>query len=102
MKYDEEMISNRLNQSPAPRRRGRRWLLICGLAFAFMLALGVGALIGSTGATQAAALTFGSANSSQTLAVAQTGTRSSQTLTFSQGNVDGSQPLADGQRMQGQ
>jgi Domain of unknown function (DUF5666) len=99
----EEMVSNRLNQPPAPRRRGRRWLLICGLAFAFMLALGVGVLIGSsTGATQAATLTFGSANSSQTLAVAQAGTRSSQTLTFSQGNVDGSQPLADGQRRQGQ
>ena len=27
----------------APLRRGRRWLLIGGLAFAFMLAMGVGA-----------------------------------------------------------
>ncbi len=34
----EEIVSTRLDQPPAPHRRGRRWLLIGGLAFAFMLA----------------------------------------------------------------
>src|SRR6266568_766091 len=43
----EEMASTPLNQPPAPRRRGRRWLLIGGLAFALMLALGIGMLMGS-------------------------------------------------------
>ncbi|HEX9055895.1 MAG TPA: DUF5666 domain-containing protein [Ktedonobacterales bacterium] len=42
---------------PAPPRRGRgRWLLIGGLALAFALSLGVGALVGSTiGSSRAAA-----------------------------------------------
>ena len=35
----------------APRRRGPRWLLIGGLAFAFMLALGVGVLLGTSART---------------------------------------------------
>jgi hypothetical protein len=32
---------------PAPRRHGRRWLLLGGLALAFALTLGVGAFLGS-------------------------------------------------------
>lgn len=47
---------------PPPRRRsGRRWLLIGGLAAAFALALGVGALLGSSyfGTAQAAGVTSG-------------------------------------------
>jgi hypothetical protein len=47
---------------PSPRRRsGRRWLLIGGLAAAFALALGVGALLGSSyfGTAQAAGVTSG-------------------------------------------
>ena len=62
-----------------PHRRGRRWLLIGGLAFAFMLALGVGVLLGtSTGTTQASALTAVSSSSSQSPAVTQGGNNSSQ------------------------
>ena len=54
----------------APRRRGSRWFLIGGLAFAFMLALGVGVLLGtSTGTTQASALTAVSQSGSQSPAV---------------------------------
>src|SRR5712691_7196060 len=57
-----------LDQPPAPRRHIPRWLLIGGLALAFMLALGIGTVIGSvTGTTRAAALTQGNSNSSQTL-----------------------------------
>jgi hypothetical protein len=68
----EEMGSPRLDQSPAPRHRGRRWLLIVGLAFAFMLALGVGALMGSlNGTSQASALAQGDTSSSQTLVATQ-------------------------------
>jgi hypothetical protein len=75
----EEVVSNRLDQPPAPRRRGRRWLLIGALALAFMLALGVGVLRGSlTSAAQAAALTTGSNSSSQSLAFAQGPARSGQ------------------------
>src|SRR6266852_4249197 len=63
----KEMAWTPLNQPPAPRRHIPRWLLIGGLALAFMLALGIGTVIGSaTGTTQAAALTQGSNNGSQT------------------------------------
>ncbi len=94
----EEIAPTRLDQPPAPRRRGRRWLLIGGLAFAFMLALGVGVLMGSsTSTTQAAALTSGSSSSSQSPAVTQGGDGSSQSLTFAQGNANNAQPRAQGQ-----
>ena len=94
----EEMASTRLDQPPAPRRRGRRWLLIGALAFAFMLALGVGTLLGSTtSTTQAAALTSSSTSSSQSPAVTQGGDGSSQSLTFAQGNANNAQPRAQGQ-----
>src|SRR5260370_2035499 len=54
----EKIAPTQLHQPPAPRRRGRRWLLIGGLAFAFMLALGVRVLLGtSAGPTQASSLT---------------------------------------------
>jgi hypothetical protein len=80
-----------------PHRRGRRWLLIGGLAFAFMLALGVGVLLGtSTGTTQASALTAVSSSNSQSPAVTQGGNNSSQSLTFSQGGAN-AQPMAGGQ-----
>jgi hypothetical protein len=35
-------------QYPPPRRAGRRWLLIGGLALAFLLTLGAGVVIGSS------------------------------------------------------
>jgi len=77
----EELTWSSLDQPPAARRRGRRWLVIGGLALAFMLALGIGTVIGSvTGTTRAAALTQSSASSAQT-------------LTFSQGNFNGPQTL---------
>jgi hypothetical protein len=66
-------------------RRGRRWLLIGGLALAFMLAMGVGVLLGtSTRTTQASALTAVSSSSSQSPAVTQGGDNSSQSLNFAQ------------------
>ncbi|MGZ3615495.1 MAG: DUF5666 domain-containing protein [Ktedonobacteraceae bacterium] len=81
----------------APRRRGPRWLLIGGLAFAFMLALGVGLLLGtSSGTTQASALTTVSNSSSQSPAVTQGGVNSSQSLTYSQGGANYAQPIAGG------
>ena len=80
-----------------PHRRARRWLLIGGLAFAFMLALGVGVLLGtSTGTTQASALTAVSSSSSQSPAVTQGGNNSSQSLTFAQGGANYAQPMANG------
>jgi hypothetical protein len=86
--YDEA-ASPRQDQPPAPRRRGRRWLLLAGLAFAFMLALGIGTLLGSTTSnSQAAALTSG-------------GTSSSQTLTFAQGDANNAQPQNAGPGTQG-
>ena len=98
MEDNEEMAQIRLNQPPAPRRRGRRWLLIGGLAFAFLLALGVGVLLGtSSGTTQASALTAVSSSSSQSPAVTQGGDSSSQSLTFAQGNANSAQPMAGGQ-----
>jgi hypothetical protein len=78
----EDMASTRLDQPPAPRGRGRRWLLIGALAFAFMLALGVGALLGST---QAAALASSSTSNSQTLADAQGSSNSDQSLAATPG-----------------
>ena len=68
----------------APRRRVSRWFLIGGLAFAFMLALGVGVLLGtSTGTTQASALSTVSNSSSQP-------------LTYAQGGANYAQPMAGG------
>ena len=95
MEDNEEMASTRLDQPPAPRRSGRRWFLIGGLAFAFMLALGVGAVRGlSNGTTPAAALAQGSTSSSQTLAVTQGGFNGSQTLPGAQGGSNDAQALA--------
>ena len=88
----EDLASTPVGQPVAPRRQGRRWLLIGGLAFAFMLALAVGVFIGSsTGATQAAALTSGSTQ-------AQGGANSSQSLVFPQGNTSNAQPFAGGRQ----
>jgi hypothetical protein len=97
----QEMASPRLDQPPAPRWRGRKWLLIGGLAFAFMLALGVGALWGSsTGTTQAAALAFSSSSNSQTLSVAQRDAGNSQSFFAAPGvanNAFAAGPGAHGQ-----
>jgi Domain of unknown function (DUF5666) len=90
MKDNEELAWTRLDQSPAPRRRGRRWLVIGGLALAFMIALGIGTIIGSmTGTTQASALTQSSASSAQALTFAQGDTNNSQTLNNAPGNFNG-------------
>jgi len=95
MEDNEEMASTRLDQPPAPRRSGRRWFLIGGLAFAFMLALGVGAVRGlSNGTTPAAALAQASTSSSQTLAVTQGGFNGPQTLPVAQGGSNDAQALA--------
>ncbi len=86
MEDSEEMGSTRLDQPPAPRRSGRKWFLIGGLAFAFMLALGVGAVRGlSNGTALAAALAPGSTSSSQTLAVTQGGSNDAQALAATPG-----------------
>jgi hypothetical protein len=91
----EERASTRLGQPPAPRRSGRRWLLIGGLAFAFMLALGIGTLLGSTvSTTQAASVTAGSANSAQSLAFPQGDFNSAQAPTSPQGDFNSAQSLA--------
>ena len=88
----KEMARTPLDQPPAPRRHIPRWLLIGGLALAFMLALGIGTVIGSvTGTTQAAALTQGSTSSSQTLTFAQGSNNGSQTA---QGNFNSAQSQA--------
>jgi len=90
----EDIASTRLDQPPAPRGRGRRWLLIGALgvlAFAFMLALGVGALLGST---QAPALASSSTSNSQTLAAVQGSSNSDQSLADVQGSSNSDQSLA--------
>ena len=86
----EKKTSTPLYQSPAPRHRGRRWLLIGGLVLAFMLALGTGLVLSSLNGT------------SQASALAQGSTSSSQTLVASQGNFNNSQSLATGPGRGGQ
>jgi len=92
MEDSEEMAWTRLNQPPAPPRRGRRWLLIGSLAFAFMLALGVGAITAASSSTaQASYLTSSGTSSSQTLAVAPGNANNSQTFAAgpgAQGNCE--------------
>ncbi len=89
MKDNEELAWTRLDQPSAPRR-GRRWLVIGGLALAFTLALGIGTIIGSmTGTTQAAALTQSSASNAQALTFTQGATNSSQTLNNAPGDFNG-------------
>lgn len=97
----EEVVWTPLDEPSAPRRRGRRWLLIGGLAFAFLLALGIGAVMSlSTGTTQAAALSSGSGSSSQTLAVTQGSSNSAQG--FAARGFDGAHAQAAGPGAQGQ
>ena len=93
----EGMAWTRLDQPPAPPRRGRRWLLIGGLALAFMLALvGVGAFLGSSNSTaQASTLSSSSASSSQTLAAAQE-------PVFASGSANNAQAFAAGPGAHGQ
>ncbi len=82
----EEMASTPLNQPPAPRRRGRRWFLIGGLAFALLLAMGIGMLMGSlTSSAQAATLAPGSSSGSLSLADPQGNASSAQPLVIAQG-----------------
>ena len=96
----EEMVSTRSGQPPPSRRRGRRWLLIGGLAFALMLALGVGAILGLSASTiQAASVTPANANSAQTLTFAQGGDNSAQAVT--QGGDNSDQSLAATPRAHG-
>lgn len=56
-----------MRPAPAPRWRGPRWLLVGGLALAFALALGAGALFGATllSSAQAASLAPGGPASGQ-------------------------------------
>ena len=98
----EEMASPPFYQSPAPRRSGRRWLLIGGLVFAFMLALGTGLVLSSlNGASQASALAQGGTGSSQTLVASQGNFNNSPSLTTAQGSNNGPQSLAAGPGTQG-
>ena len=85
--------STRLAQPSDPRRHGRRWLLIGGLALAFMLTLGVGALLGSTA---------GAANSAQAASFATGGANGSQGLAFTTSDANSSQALAATPGAQGQ
>lgn len=75
----EKETSSGLDKPPTRQRFGRKWLVIGGLALAFMLTvLGVGAFAGVTGGTaQAASLSSASISSAQSLAT----TNSAQTLT---------------------
>ena len=96
----EETAWTPLNQLPAPPRRGRRWLVIGGLAIAFMLALvGVGAFMASSNSTaQASTLT---SSSSQTLA-AQSSNNSAQGQVVAQGGDTNARAFAAGPGAQGQ
>ena len=69
--------------------------MIGGLALAFMLALGIGTVIGSVnGTTRASALTQGSASNSQALTFAQGDANGSQMLNNAQGNFNSPQGFA--------
>lgn len=92
MEEYEEMAAAPMNQLPAPRRRGPRWLLMGGLAIAFMFALAVGVFLGtSTGSTQAAALSSGASSSTQSQVAAQNNSGNDQALIFSQSSNGRSQ-----------
>ena len=98
--YDE-VVWTPLEQPSAPRRRGRKWFLIGGLALAIMLALGVGAILGlSTGTTQAATLASGSGSSSQAPTVAQSGFNNDRG--FAVRGFNSAQAQAAGPQAQGQ
>ncbi len=98
----ENMASPGLRQPDAPRR-GRRWLLIGGLAFAFMLALAAGMVLSSFhGTSTANALTQGSTSSSQTLVATQGNFSNSQAQFTAPGAHNGPQSMAAGPGAQGQ
>lgn len=94
----EETASRSQDQPPAPRQRGYRWLLIGGLAFALMLALGTGMVLSSlNGTSRAAALSQSSASASQTLVATQGNFGNSSSQITAQGANNGPQSLAAGQ-----
>lgn len=90
MKDDEAARSAWLPQPPTPPRHRGRWLLVGGLALAFALALGIGALFGST---------FGVANSAQ---AASSTLANFQVVSFAPGNANNAQVLAATPGAQGQ
>lgn len=99
MEDSNEVHATSLDQPPVPHWRGRRWLLIGGLALAILLALGVGAVLGmSTGTTQAATVASGSTSSSQTLAAEQGGFNNDQG--FAARNFNDAQAAGPGARGQ--
>ncbi len=69
--FDDSTPTGFAQARTTPRRSRRRWFVLGGLAFAFMLALlGVGTHLGATSTAQAAALSSGgSTGSVQTLVV---------------------------------
>ncbi len=67
MKDDDDAVSTWQDKLPAPSSNWRKWLVIGGIALAFMFTLGVGAFLGSTvGVSQAAGVTSVSNTSAQT------------------------------------
>ena len=90
MENYEELAWTSLDRPREPRHHRRRWLLIGELALTFMLALGIGTVIGSvTGTTRAAALTQANASSGQTLTFSQGNFNSSPAQNNAPGNFNG-------------
>lgn len=91
----EEAAAGKLVLPPTQHRGLRSLLLVSGLALAFLLALGIGVLLGSTtSTTQAASVVSVGATSAQAA--------NNQILTVQSGDVNGSHSQAFGPGAQGQ
>jgi hypothetical protein len=102
MKDDEIAVSSWQDKLPAPRSSWRKWLVIGGIALAFMFTLGVGAFLGSTvGVTQAASVTSVSNTSAQSFSNQSGSTTNAQPLFNQAGNAYNAQPQAGPQGTQG-
>ncbi|HZU70362.1 MAG TPA: DUF5666 domain-containing protein [Ktedonobacteraceae bacterium] len=102
MEDHEQWSSPHLSQ-PDVQHRGRNWLLIGGLAFAFMLALAAGTILGTLhGTSTANALSQGSSNSTQTLSASQGNFANSQAQITIPGANNGPQSLFAGPGAGGQ
>ncbi|HLJ36634.1 MAG TPA: DUF5666 domain-containing protein [Ktedonobacteraceae bacterium] len=86
----EDATSGKLVPPPVEHRRWRGLLLVSGLALAFMLALGIGVLLGSTTSTTQAA------------SFAPADTTNAQTQDFQSAQANGPQLQAFGPGAQGQ
>jgi hypothetical protein len=102
MENHDDPVSTWQDKLAAPTSSWRKWLVIGGVALAFMFTMGVGAFLGSTvGVSQAASAALVSNTSSQTFTLQSGSANNAQPFFAQSGNVNNAQPQASPKGMPG-